>query len=150
MKIRIPIEEFKRLLIRGQCNEFKQAYQRLFYNTLMLHGEPPNWEVDDDILQKAIEQLKEKEAEEHRLSETARLNNIGIAAEKAGDIKKAIEAYEKNIKIGYLADHAYKRLRIIYRRNKDYLNMRRVIERYAEVYGLDKEWIEKQYKRFAK
>lgn len=148
MKIRIPIEEFKRLLIKGHCKEFKQAYQREFYHSLMLHGEPDNWEVDDNILSLALDEFKKKEEEEHQLRETARLNNIGIAAEKAGDIDKAIEVYEQNIKIGYQADHAFTRLRIIYKQCGDFENMKRVLRRYAEVYGNSEEWVEAEFKRY--
>ena len=149
MKIRIPIEQFKELLIKGQCKVFNNAYQREFYRYLMKYGEPHNWEVDDDILSLALKEYNERKEENRRLSETARLNNIGIAAEKSGDIDKAIEAYEKNIAIGYPADHAYKRLRIIYRRRKDFVNMARVIRRLAEVYGHSEEWTESEIKRYS-
>lgn len=77
MKVRIPIELFEILLIKGHCKEFKEAYQREFYRALM-HGEPSNWEVDDELLDRAQKELEASQEEDKRLSETARLNNIGI------------------------------------------------------------------------
>lgn len=150
MKICIPIETFKELLIKGQCKEFRQAYQREFYRSLMRGDEPTSWEVDDDILSIALKDLKEKQDENCRLHETARLNNIGIAAEKSGNIEKAIDAYEQNISIGYKADHAFNRLRVLYKKRGDFKNMKRVLLRYAEVFGLDNVWVEEQYKRYTK
>lgn len=56
-------------------------------------------------------------------------NNLGSEYEEQGDIASAIEVYEKNIKPGsYPACHAYDRLLVIYRRQKDYENERRVCE----------------------
>lgn len=71
MKICIPIEIFKELLIKGQCKEFRQAYQR-------------------------------------------------------------------------------NRLRILYKKRGDFENMKRVLLRYAEVFGLGDAWVEEQYKRYTK
>lgn len=150
MKICIPIETFKELLIKGQCKEFRQAYQREFYRSLMRGDEPVSWEVDDDILSIGLKDLKERQDENRRLRETARLNNIGIAAEKSGNIEKAIDAYEQNISIGYKADHAFKRLRILYKKRGDFKNMKRVLLRYAEVFGFSDVWVEEQYKRYTK
>lgn len=84
------------------------------------------------------------------MHETARLNNIGIAAEKSGNIEKAIDAYEQNICIGYKTYHAFKRLRILYKKRGDFKNMKRVLLRYAEVFGLGDVWAEEQYKRYTK
>lgn len=148
MKICIPIETFKELLIKGQCKEFRQAYQREFYRSLMRGDEPTSWEVDDDILSIALKDLKERQNENWRLHETARLNNIGIAAEKSGNIEKAIDAYEQNISIGYKADHAFNRLRVLYKKRGDFKNMKRILLRYAEVFGLDDVWVGEQYKRY--
>lgn len=148
MKVTIPIEQFKLLLIKGHCKEFKQAYQREFYRSLMLHGEPANREVDDSILNLALDDFEKKKEEELRLQEAARLNNIGINAEKVGDVEKAIKAYEQNIQIGYQADHSFTRLRIIYKQRGDFANMKRVLRRYAEVYGNSEEWVEKQYIKY--
>lgn len=150
MKIRIPIEYFKLLLIKGHCKPFREAYQREYYRSLIRNGEPATWEVDDNILALAQDELAKKEEENRRLQETARLNNIGIAAEKSGDIDKAIDAYEQNVSIGYPADHAYIRLRIIYKRRGDLANMKRVLKRYAEVFGYDADWVEGQFKRYSK
>ena len=109
MKIRIPIETFKELLIKGQCKEFRQAYQREFYRSLMKGDEPVSWEVDDYILSIALKDLKERQDE-----------------------------------------NAFKRLRILYKKRGDFKNMKRVLLRYAEVFGFSDVWVEEQYKRYTK
>lgn len=54
-------------------------------------------------------------------------NNLGISYEKQGSIKAAIDVYEKNIlPDSYPEHHAYDRLLVIYRRQKDYTNEERV------------------------
>lgn len=87
--------------------------------------------------------------EEKRLEKTCRLNNIGIACEKKGDIQGAINAYEECATIGYEAEHCYTRLRIIYRRLKDYDSMARIIRRYAEVYRMGENWAREQIERYS-
>lgn len=148
MKIKITLEEFQNLLIKSRCKEFKDTYQRSFYRDIMFNGIPKFVEVDDDILKIAREKLRIRNMENEILSKTAELNNIGINCEKKGDINGAIEAYEENIKIGYQATHAYDRLRIIYRKIRDWDNMDRVIKRYAEVFGYSQSWANKQCQRY--
>lgn len=74
------------------------------------------------------EQFKAHVAKEKLLRTTAANNNAGLAYEKAGEIDKAIARYEQNIKIGYPAKHSYERLRIIYKKKKDFDNMNRIID----------------------
>lgn len=148
MKTRITLEEFQNLLIKSRCKEFKDAYQRNFYRDIMFNGMPEFVEVDDDILKIAREKLRIRNMENEILSKTAELNNIGINCEKEGDIKGAIEVYEENIKTGYQATHAYDRLRIIYRKMRDWDNMDRVIEKYAEVFGYSQSWVDEQCQRY--
>jgi len=50
-------------------------------------------------------------------------------AEKNNDIKKATRLYEQNINENYADKLAFERLMIIYRKQKDYKNELRVIER---------------------
>ena len=147
---KITIEEFKKLLIYSHCKEFRDAYQRDFYRDMMFNGIPDFVEVDTDILNLARQKLEEIEHENRLLSETARLNSLGIEYEKEGDIDRAIHAYEENINLGYPATHAFERLRILYRRLGDNNNMKRVLKRYAEVFGYDNEWVEAQYNRYKK
>ena len=147
---KITIKEFETLLIYSHCKEFRDAYQRDFFRDMMLNGKPDFVEVDTDILNLALQKLEEIEQETRLLSETARLNNLGIKYEKGGDIDRAIHAYEENINLGYPATHAFERLRILYRRLGDNNNMKRVLKRYAEVFGCDNQWVEAQYNRYKK
>lgn len=79
--------------------------------------------------------IREVDERNKALYETASNNNKGIRYEKEGRINMAIKYYEKNLEIGYQALHSYERLRIIYRKQKDWANVERVIRRKAEVYG---------------
>ena len=80
-------------------------------------------------------ELKQREEKDRILCETTNNNNKGIKYEKEGRIDTAIKWYEKNLELGYPALHSYERLRIIYRKRKDWANVERVIRRKAEVYG---------------
>jgi tetratricopeptide (TPR) repeat protein len=53
----------------------------------------------------------------------------GIEAEKAGQIDKAIEAYEKCIELQFEGNHPYDRLAIIYRKQGQYDDEIRVLEK---------------------
>lgn len=57
-----------------------------------------------------------------------------MAYEKNGNVDMAIITYEENIESDYSANHAFERLMILYRRNKDYQNEIRVINRALEVF----------------
>lgn len=56
------------------------------------------------------------------------INAEGIEAEKNGDINLAIALYEKNISNGFNGSHPYKRLAIIYRKQKKYDDEIRVLQ----------------------
>lgn len=60
------------------------------------------------------------------LGQTTYLNNLGIRQEKEGKIDEAIETYEQNVKIGYPAHHAYKRLMVLYSKKHDKENELRI------------------------
>lgn len=78
------------------------------------------------------------------LNETATNNNLGIEAEKDGNIDKAIQHYEKNIIVGYPATHSYERLMKIYRRRRQYKDELRIIDTAIDVFSIENE------KRFMK
>lgn len=82
----------------------------------------------------AMRVLENRRKQDEFLSQTAARNNEGIEFEKAGEADKAIAVYEENIAGGYPAEHAYKRLMVLYRRRKDYNNEIRVIKRAIEVF----------------
>lgn len=66
-------------------------------------------------------------------------NNEASEAEKNNDIKKAIRLYEQNINEDYADEFAFDRLMIIYRKQKDYKNELRVIERGIQLFQQDIE-----------
>ncbi len=83
-----------------------------------------------------LAQLKftEYKAEKELLEKCVKRNNKGIEYEKEGKIKLAIKQYEANILDGYPAHHSYKRLMVIYHKQKDLENEIRVIKRALEVF----------------
>lgn len=85
-----------------------------------------------------IDKLEERlaiiKAEKKKLNQCAARNDKGKEYEKAGKIKQAIATYEKNIEGNcYPACHAFDRLMIIYRKQKEYDNEIRVIERAVDI-----------------
>lgn len=93
------------------------------------------------------EQLSHIQAENRKrviaLQHCVELNNRGISYEKMGKIEDAIATYEINITLGYSAHHAYKRLMILYRKQKDYHNERRVILRALEIFPAEMEYLDR-------
>lgn len=91
-----------------------------------------------------VKRWKSEKAEHDRkialLHKTAELNHKGIALEKEGKVSEAIEVYEENIKSDYPAPHSYKRLSVLYRKQKDFDNEERVIKRAIEILPRDKEY----------
>lgn len=73
------------------------------------------------------------------LTATVSLNNSGIELEKEGKVEDAIKVYEENVKGGYPALHSYKRLMILYRRQKMYSDEIRIILRAIEVFSVENE-----------
>lgn len=55
--------------------------------------------------------------------------------EKNKNIEKAIEFYEKSISYDFTGNHPYDRLAIIYRKNKDYDNEIRVLNKAINVFS---------------
>lgn len=61
-------------------------------------------------------------------------NLKGIELEKLGKVNEAIELYEKNIEENFDGNHPYDRLATIYRKNKDFKNEIRVLEKAIYVF----------------
>ncbi|MDD4578955.1 MAG: hypothetical protein PHS75_10465 [Anaerolineaceae bacterium] len=89
----------------------------------------------DDLEAKRIKQQQEEDT----LRSTAKLNSKGMFFEKSGEIEKAIEVYEQNIKSEYPATHSYERLMILYRKRKEYENENRVIELAIKVFSIENQ-----------
>jgi hypothetical protein len=62
-------------------------------------------------------------------------NLLGAELEKKGDVDKAIELYELNIKEAFGGNHPYDRLVIIFNKRKQYEDRKRVLERGIEVFS---------------
>lgn len=96
-----------------------------------------NFVVPRTILEQALKEFEMRQERDERMCRTAALNNKGIAAEKEGRIEEAISIYKQSINTGYPARHAFTRLAIIYHKQKDYNNERRVLEDMQKVFGND-------------
>ncbi len=107
-----------------------------------------------DIPTDIFSEIKNKKAEydefNRKIYQTSELNNKGIFYEKNGEIKQAINTYEKNIELGGMASHSYTRLMVLYRKNRDYDNEIRIIKRAIDVFSKDsrynndvEKWIER-------
>jgi tetratricopeptide (TPR) repeat protein len=96
--------------------------------------------VKATVLKEWEKKLAAYKDDENNLHQTATNNNEGIAFEKQGDIASAIEVYENNLRIGYLASHSYNRLMIIYHREKRYEDEVRVIKKAIEVFSSDSRY----------
>lgn len=91
-----------------------------------------------DSLRKKVQSKAEKDA---KLNLCAERNNLGIDYEKSGDTQSAIDIYEENIKPGcYPARHSFDRLLVIYRRQKDYKNEKRVCKRATSVFKSEQKY----------
>ncbi len=89
-----------------------------------------------DKWEKALAEREKLNLLDQLMFSTARLNNKGIELEKAGDFQSAIKVYEENVKlyednvdIGFLANHQYDRLIILYHKLKDYENEKRILNK---------------------
>jgi tetratricopeptide (TPR) repeat protein len=61
-------------------------------------------------------------------------NNEARQAEQAGQLQKAVKLYEQNIKEEYADEYAFERLMIIYRKQKEYKDELRVINRGIDLF----------------
>ena len=76
-------------------------------------------------------------AEAYRIEDIIFSRNLkGIEREKAGDVDKAKELYEANVRDRFDGSHPYERLRIIYTREGRFADAIRVCEAYIE-FGQD-------------
>ncbi|WP_271401844.1 tetratricopeptide repeat protein [Salinicoccus roseus] len=90
--------------------------------------------------------FKKKQGKEERTSqESIEMPNSpldrnlkGKELEKAGEIDKAIELYEKNIEEEFEGDFPYNRLAIIYRKRKQYQEEIRVLNQAISVFKKEK------------
>ena len=95
--------------------------------------------VEESIITKLIEDVKNQKIKNDRINNCAKLNNVGTAFEKSGETLKAIEAYEKNIIDEYPATHSYDRLIKIYRRLKRHKDELRVLNLAIRAFSKENE-----------
>lgn len=92
--------------------------------------------------------LADKKKKDKLLKKCAERNTRGQELEKEGKIKQAITIYEKNIEDEcYPATHSFDRLMILYRKQQDYDNEIRVINRAIEVLSPRYPALKDQYER---
>lgn len=143
--------------IGGGKVKVKRSYLERFIRGAIISDELL-WAVEDaagyvittiDELERMENKLAEYESKSRALARCAELNNKGIELEKQGKIDAAIAIYEQNISGDcYPASHSFDRLRILYRKRKDYDNMVRVIKREGEVFGLSQSAINDKINRY--
>ena len=91
--------------------------------------------------------LNDKIEKDKKLNRCASLNNKGIAYEKQGKIKLAIDVYERNIEGDcYPAHHSFDRLLIIYRKQKKYEDEKRVCQRAISVFSSEQKYVDRLLK----
>jgi tetratricopeptide (TPR) repeat protein len=111
-------------------------------NRAIMNGKSKIFVYKFDLNDMENKLMKHKEKEKI-LNQCTGLNNKGIAYENEGKISLAIKAYEKNIQSDYPAHHSFKRLMILYRKEKDCDNESRVIHRALEVFPNYDEYLDR-------
>lgn len=139
----------ERFLMKAHCKEFKDAYNKVFFQAIA-KGEPypAFFEVDNELYKKAGMMYFYNMQDDLNLQKTAFLNNIGISYERESNIDKAIEAYEQCAAVGYRASHCYERLRILYKKRGDAENMNRATQRMQEVFDNPLSWEEEELRQY--
>lgn len=59
----------------------------------------------------------------------------GQALEKSGDIEEAIAVYEKLLRRNFDGSYPYDRLCVLYRKEKDFYNEERVLQKAIKIFG---------------
>ncbi|MDA9057539.1 tetratricopeptide repeat protein [Flavobacteriaceae bacterium] len=95
-----------------------------------------NVEVKEEDFSKELkDEIKKQEIEDKAYSKLVNRNIKGTKHEKEGRVDLAIKLYEKNINDNFDGSHPYNRLAIIYRKQKDYHNEIRVLNKAIEVFS---------------
>ena len=99
--------------------------------------------VPKDVWDNAMKEYNERKEWNERLNKTAELNNMGSEYEKMGDIEKAIECYEENVKMGYPATHSYNRLMILYSKLKRTQDEIRIVKLAIKQFPEDTKYVKR-------
>lgn len=138
-KERAKLQEYYKLqdlLKRGyvfvtqrQLDKYRKVIDGEVFTSYLLADSPSSKiPVLQSDLDRFEQEYQEQKAYEKKLKQCATLNNKGIAFEKEGKVKSAINCYEKNIESDYPARHSYDRLLVLYSKAKDIENEIRVCE----------------------
>ena len=106
--------------------------------------------IDRNIYYQALNNIAKGRRLDYSIQRSAKLNLLGIRYEKEGNIEDAVKVYEENIAMRSNGRHAYDRLKIIYRRQKDRENEIRVLRVAIGVFGEDSEYNERLLKLLSK
>lgn len=106
--------------------------------------------IDRNIYYQALNNIAKGRRLDYSIQRSAKLNLLGISYEKEGNIEDAVKVYEENIAMCSNGRHAYDRLKIIYRRQKDRGNEIRVLRAAISVFGEDSEYNERLLKLLSK
>lgn len=134
--IKIVIDNYdeRSLIIIASCANDDEDWNFMdLWDEATLKGKPYFY-YPKEKWEKALAEKEKRMQEEQQLFTTASLNNKGIELEKNGDIESAIITYEENVKLGYPARHQYDRLIILYHKNKDYENEKRILNKAIELF----------------
>jgi len=102
---------------------------------LIRHSDSEEVKVTDEEMKEFWNKRNaEKEKRNENFNKSFELSQTGREYESEGEIEKALEYFEKAIEFNEVPPIAFKRLTIHYRKNKDYDNEIRVINRWLETY----------------
>ena len=90
---------------------------------------------EENFSQELKDEIKKQEVDDKGYSKLVNRNIKGIKHEKEGRVDLAIKLYEKNITDNFDGSHPYNRLAIIYRKQKDYQNEIRVLNKAINMFS---------------
>jgi hypothetical protein len=128
-EIKISCNEYDKYLpILSEFEEIREKYYSTMFNGYN------NIVISQNLYNELESKLKQHNDFNILLNKTSELNNKGIQFEKDGNIQDAIQVYEENIKLGYPATHSYERLMVLYDKQKDSENEKRVVKAAINVF----------------
>lgn len=126
----------------NELETYRQVLSKVTFNRLLtavLNGET-QVAIKPKEHAALFDKLQEYNKQCQLLSRTAQLNDRGIELERYDDITAAIQVYEQNIELGFPAHHAFRRLLVLYRKQKDYANELRVCRRACRVFPKEQSY----------
>lgn len=110
-----------------------------------------NIRISENVYESMKRRFDKYQEKQRKLNLCAKLNNIGINLEKAGDIEAAIAIYELNISGScYPAVHSFNRLLVLYHKSKNYKAEKRVCQKALRIFRNSESLAIKYSNRLAK